>query len=415
MNVSGSRGAFGALRRIARWGGFVTVAASSLALQGQPAQQLVQSQNLILEGSFRLPAGTFGTSEFGYGGTGLAFNDAGGSLFIVGHDWHQSVAEISIPAISKSATIDGLATAEVLQPFVDLTEGTMKLVDPAVETNPIKVGGLLPYQGRLYMSAFVYYDADKSQKLTHFVSGTNLSATGDVRGPYQVGTVGAGYIDGYFAEVPASWRAALGGPIVNGQCCLSIITRTSYGPALFAINPADIGVKNPAPATPLVYYPSDHFVNDWDVKSTFWNGSSEMGGVVIPEGTRSALFFGRHGLGPFCYGEGAACGDPTNPYKGTHSYPYSYYVWAYDLLDLASVKAGQKRPWDVRPYAVWSLELPFGIADAHLRGATYDKSTGRIFVTQAFGDGPRPLVHVFTINPGGTPAPKTPANGHVVH
>ena len=148
------------------------------------------------------------------------------------------------------------------------------------------------------------------------MSGTNLAARGDVRGPYQVGSAGAGYIDGYFAEVPASWRAALGGPIVNGQCCLPIVTRTSYGPALFAINPADIGVRNPAPAIPLVYYPSDHFVNDWNVKSTFWNGSTEIGGVVIPENTRSALFFGRQGLGPFCYGEGRGVWRPDRSLQG---------------------------------------------------------------------------------------------------
>ena len=141
------------LRPSARWCGFAAVVAASIALQGQPASPLVQPQDLLLEGSFRLPAGTFGASEFAYGGTALAFNAAGGSLFMVGHDQHQMVAEIAIPAIGKSAEISGLATAEVLQPFVDLTEGAMHLADPG-ESNPIKVGGLLPYNGRLYMSVY---------------------------------------------------------------------------------------------------------------------------------------------------------------------------------------------------------------------------------------------------------------------
>jgi hypothetical protein len=385
------------LRRLARLCGFATVVAS-IVLQAQSTDPLVQARNLVLEGSFRLPAGTFAASDFSYGGTALAFNAARGSLFIVGHDHHQAVAEIAIPEIRKSAAVSALATAKVLQPFADPTDGKMRLVDPG-EPNAIKVGGLLAHQGQLYISVFVYYDGDSTQRLTHFVSGTNLSVTGDVRGPYQVGTAGAGFIDGYFAEVPAVWQSALGGPVVNGQCCIPVVGRTSYGPGLFAINPADIGVKNPAPATALVYYPSNHFVNDWNVRSTFWNASTEIGGVIIPEGMRSVLFFGRHGLGPFCYGEGAKCGDPTDPYKGTHAYPYSYYVWAYDLLDLAAVKAGRKHPWAVRPYAVWPLTLQFGVDNAHLRGATYDKSTGRIFVTQAFGDGSQPLVHVFKINP----------------
>ena len=103
--------------------------------------------------------------------------------------------------------------------------------------------------------------------------------------------------------------------------------------------------------------------------------------MVFPEGTRSVLFFGRHGLGKFCYGPGTTdqqlvgrptdggvdtwCHDPTSANKGTHAYPYHYYVWAYDANDLAAVKAGQKQPWEVKPYAVWPFSLPFG-ETAHL-------------------------------------------------
>ena len=93
------------------------------------------------------------------------------------------------------------------------------------------------------------------------------------------------------------------------------------------------------------------------------------------------------------------CLDPAIGSKGTHAYPYSYYVWAYDANDLASVKAGRKAPWDVRPYAAWPLTLPYSsTGSAVLNGATYDPRSGLIYVSQGYGDGEWPIIHVFAID-----------------
>jgi hypothetical protein len=380
---------------------------------------LVHAPNLVYQGSFRVPAGNIGSSSFDYGGTAIAFNPDRQSLFVVGHDWHQHVAEIAIPDIRKSKDVTALATARVLQPFADATDGGLGAVGAA----PVKVGGLLAYQGRLYLTAYVFFDANGSQRLSHYVSGLDLSAKGDTRGPFQVGSVGAGFVSGYFGLVPAAWRDALGGPVLNGQCCLNIITRTSFGPAAFAIDPAAIGGGASAPAVPLVYYPAAHPLlepgtkgDGWSTTSTLFNGTSEVKGIVFPERTRSVLFFGRQGLGPFCYGPGTAdknkagqpatdigdtadkwCYDPALSMKGTHAYPYEPYVWAYDAIDLAAVKRGEQKPWDVKPYGVWKLNVPFATPNARLTGAAYDPRSGRIFVPAAFSDGDRPVVHVFTV------------------
>jgi hypothetical protein len=144
------------------------------------------------------------------------------------------------------------------------------------------------------------------------------------------------------------------------------------------------------------------------------------------------LFFGRQGIGKWCYGTGTNdkslegteaepgdlyCYDPTEPGKGGHGYPYVYYVWAYDALDLAAVKSGERQPWEVTPYAVWNLDLPFERGGARILGATYDSASGRIFVSQANADGDNPLIHVFSIGPGTTPTTLptvsvlSPANG----
>src|SRR5205085_2395391 len=107
---------------------------------------LVQQSNLTYEGAFRVPSGKFGGSSFDYGGTALAYNPTNDSLFLVGHDWHQQVAEISIPQIIHSAQLSNLVTTSVLQPFTDATNGAIKQAGAGT----IKLGGHLVYQGRLY-------------------------------------------------------------------------------------------------------------------------------------------------------------------------------------------------------------------------------------------------------------------------
>jgi len=375
-----------------------------------PSGRLLYQADLTYVGAFRLPSGASGGSSFDYGGTALAFNPARGSLFLVGHNWQQQVAEIAIPEIRQASQVSGLAVAVVLQPFTDATEGRMRTVE-ADQSQPVSASGLLPYRGSLYLAASVFYDGNGSQRVSHFVSGLDLSVQGDVRGPYQVGTLGAGFVSGHFALIPVAWQAALGGPVQNGNCCLSIISRTSYGPAAFAIDPEQLGAMDPLPAIPLVYYPSAHPLDDYNGKSALFNGSTVMGGMVFPEASRSILFFGKQGTGAICYGPGTTdlalvgtgppgdtfCFDPAIPGKGYHAYPYLSYVWAYDALDLAAVKSGQRQPWDVKPYAVWSIALPFG--SARILGATYDPASGRIFVSQEYGDDTRPLIHVLLVKP----------------
>jgi hypothetical protein len=67
--------------------------------------------------------------------------------------------------------------------------------------------------------------------------------------------------------------------------------------------------------------------------------------------------------------------------------------------DLASVASGQKLPWEVRPYAVWPLSLPFStIGSTRLGGAAFDPQTRRLFISQLYADNVLPVVHVFTIS-----------------
>lgn len=366
---------------------------------GTPPEDLprVEADDLRYVGAFRLPEGTFGGSSFDYGGTALAFRPGRPSLFVVGHDWDQQVAEVGIPAAVPGADLAALPVAAVLQPFVEATEGLMFTVDDHM----IKVGGLFVVGDELLGTAYSYYDADASQRLSHFLRPLDLSATG-ARGMFAVGDLGAGFVSGYLAEVPAAWRETLGARYLTGQCCIPIVSRTSYGPAAFGFDPAALGPATPAPTTPLVYYPAEHPLAEWDATSELFNGTSEVRGLVFPVGTRSLLFFGRQGVGPFCYGvggtgPGAECEDPADDSHGTHAYPYRYQVWAYDAIDLRAVVRGETEPWSVRPYAIWTPDLPFGEPSAHLNGAAYDPAGNRLWLSQAFGDGGRPVIYELAV------------------
>jgi hypothetical protein len=365
---------------------------------------LLNQGHLVYVGSFNMPTGTFGGSNFGWAMPVTAYNPTNDSLFLVGHDHHQMVAEVKIPTPVVSTQVGSLPVATVLQAFADSSEGKMHTVD----YGQINLGGLLVWNNKLYGTAYSFYDGDGSQVLSHFSSSLNLSEQGDAQGMYQLDVEKAGMVSGYMGHIPPEWQIAFGGPAITGNCCISIISRSSYGPAAFVFNPADLGQKSPVPATPLVYYPSSHPLDQWGEISTTFNGTSDIKGVVFPNNSRTVLFLGIQGVGPFCYGTASECNDPIGDYKGNHAYPYITQIWAYDALDLLKVKNGEKQPWEVAPYETWPLPLPFAPTTYKSKiGGAYDPVTKRIFVTEHRNGSPL-MVHVFKLNHGGAGSDTTP-------
>ena len=93
--------------------------------------------------------------------------------------------------------------------------------------------------------------------------------------------------------------------------------------------------------------------------------------------------------------------DPTSNSKGSHAFPYRSQIWAYDLNDLAAVKAGTKKPWEVVPYGVWPLTLPTPEPTMRLGGVGYDAERQLIYVSQLGADpdgySSRPVMHAFRV------------------
>lgn len=384
---------------------------------------LIQPANLQYQGAFRAREGAFGDAQgngFGFGGVPIAFNPANQSLFVGTHN-DRAIAELSIPTPVNSAVLANLPRGSVIQNFEDPTEGNFG-PDPTGGTIPAGVGGLVVHNGTLHCAGFIFYDANNSTAVSHFKRNLDL-ATPSFSGWQALWQLGSqGFVGRALAVIPSEWQTALGGDLLASGWGLPIISRQSYGPNALSFHSADInGSANVVAATPLINYPSDHHtLGDWSNTSTsnpIYNMASDYGGMVIVPGWQSLLIIGRTGLGVPCYGTGTSdpakqgqptgegdiyCYDPADSSKGTHGYQYAYYVWAYDLADLAAVKAGSRNPWDVLPYATWELSLP--IAEGSCKGlaATIDPATGTIYVAQLRADPgggffSGPIFHAFTV------------------
>jgi hypothetical protein len=334
----------------------------------------------------------------------MSFNPANGTLQI-------GKAEVNIPAIRTGASLSDLATATVRA-----TRGLPNL-GVFVCGEAKLFGGTLHWLGDLIVSGYCYYDGGTEPR-SHWRVASNGSATG----PVVVGNLGSGFVGGAMTPIPTEWRGLLGGPALTSLWGIPIISRTSAGPAASVFDPADVGVKNPVPAMPVVGYPLDHPTLGNDGNGTLFSTTQQMGGMVFPPGTRTVLFFaGKKAKGPFCYGQGQDnpalhgtpnagsqwCYDPVNHDQGNHGYPYAHFVYAYDANDLVAVKSGRKQPWQVVPYATWQFDVPFQHGQRVIAGVAYDSETKRVFLTAANGDGYKPLVHVFTIDEAASVA--TPA------
>lgn len=368
-------------------------------------------ENLRYAGAFRLPHGEANGDTFASGGGPIAYDAERNSLYVGSRKGN--VAEVTIPTPVNAAEVAALPTAEYLQPFDDPAEGRMK----EVAATGAGLAGLLVYRDRLYGTGLIYYDATNAQTNSHFSRPRSLSAkgAGPMRPLWKKGQ--AGFVAGYLALVPPEWQSRLRGAAVTGQCCVPIISRTSYGPAAFAWDPSALDDRGDLEAVPLVYYPSDHAtLGPWSGSGESFGGTTQVNGVALINGTRTALFVGRNGTGPYCYGQGTSdrsldqttakdgtryCYDPASADKGTHAYPYRYQIWAYDLSEWSEVAAGRRDPWAVKPYAVWPIDLPIAEPSARVGGVAFDPARKRLFISQRAAERDeyswRPLIHVFHI------------------
>jgi len=407
------------------WGAPVAFAATTSSPSTEP---LIQAGDIVYLGAFALPSWAngvppYGTSYFEYGGKGLIpYNDpttGKHTLYMEGHQQNPGqVAQVEVPAnLVKSTTWSALPMANIVHNFVNVPSNP----DPAsCVGNPAFIYGMLPYNGRLIVSAACSYGG--AQTTSHGVRSLDLSSTAwqgfygfasNVVAPPRA-------LGGPMGVIPPEWQSSFGGPAMTGNFGISVTGSTSAGPSLTVFNPDDVASKNPIPGATVLFYPLQNSAcGNYDcmsLQNNVYNLTTTYGGFAFPAGSRSVLIVTSTGVGCYWYGGwdqpsigGCSANDPAlSDVKGPHAPPYQYQILAYDANDLIAVKNGTKQTYAPKPYAVIVLNGMPNSNDDRIQGAGYDPDTRRLYIAQDYTDQPR--IEVYQINgASGTSAPPPPS------
>jgi hypothetical protein len=347
--------------------------------------RLLQQSDFVYNGGFALPADVFADSSVNW--SEGVMEVSGDSLFIVGNEQQDALAQFRIPPLQIAGSVDELpAAAAPIQGFSALFQKLNTNSD-----NLDQILGLKLYREKLLINAIEYYDAPADNTLTTMVlDDPNFLAQTPVGGPFALR--GGARAAGWLSDVPAEWQSRLGCTHISGNSSgRPIIGRHSVGPSAFCVNLADFlptPEKNRVDSRELLgftqSYPLETDLLNESGANTVWTHISQATyGFIVP-GTATYATFGRSGghlsgvgykleraVGPSC--DGHCAKDPDDHYR---------YYWLWDVRDLWRVALGRKSPSELRPYAWGEWSLPFEVPSAaRLGGASYDPSNGLLYMS----------------------------------
>jgi hypothetical protein len=145
--------------------------------------QMLTPGNFEYLGGFRPPLVEGSDSKFSYGGWAVTYRGDGdpngpddgypGSLYLLGFQPTQLVAEISIPRPCQTRSIDDVSVAELLQPFGDITGGIQRALTGG-ETESFEIGGMQVVKDRLHWTLFKYYNVAGHDYPSHGTSSLRI-------------------------------------------------------------------------------------------------------------------------------------------------------------------------------------------------------------------------------------------------
>lgn len=376
-----------------------------------------------------------------------------GSLFGTGHEVYNYVSEISIPAPSLSRNIEDLNTATTLQEFADVRGG---LFDPLNEV--LRIGmEYLPAQGeqtsdKLYVAWGQHFQDDPTLVIpSHAWCELNLSAP-NTQGAWWIDDASLYAVNGYIFAIPQAWAQANVGGMLLATGRYRDGGWSGMGPSIFAFAPWQEG-NPPAAGThlnarTLLLYSNTRGDDTTNYRFNNYLHSDEWeGGAWLTSGDRSAVVFvGTKGSGYLWYGFYSPAGDGMpcveqdltmvgcyNPdgtecaaelqgvcpghvaaSRGWWSSRFDAQMLFYDPAHLAAVAAGTMQPYEPQPYATLDLDEHLflnatietdmlGTGDQRryrLAEMAYDRQHGFLYISERFGDGNQPVIHVWGITPG---------------
>src|SRR4030095_3268334 len=100
-----------------------------------------------------------------------------------------------------------------------------------------------------------FYDADNSQRGSHFLLDDLRLSTATVSGLFRVGSTNARAVAGYMAVIPSSWQKDLSASYLTGLAGTPIISASGFCPAAMGFDAVKLGVVTPVPAIRYLYCP----------------------------------------------------------------------------------------------------------------------------------------------------------------
>ncbi|RJG42342.1 hypothetical protein [Motilimonas pumila] len=382
----------------------ITIAASVSNDQGESLQQqitiqvqgykLASIEDLTYQGAFRLDSATHGDSTASYSNGAIAYNPNNHSIFYVGHQYHQAIAEFPIPELVKQPSVEEdirlLNTSYPSQDFVTI-------LDKQPEGNPENLNrttGIQFYNNHIYANYAVYYDAPGDTKDTSLViSGVDDLANLQVSSIYEM--EGAVHSAGWISAMPQVWQDYFGYSHLAGYASnLAINSRSSIGPTAFLMNLQDWHSTDTdkIPTEALMDFGLRHQIHperyNESGDNNLWTELSEAHHGFIVPGTYTYMVIGRSGghhsgLGyKITQNNGHTCGGPC----AYDSRDYYNYYWLFDMKDMIAVQQGVKQAYEIRPYDYGLLDTPYKNLQMApekvnlISGANYDAASNQLFV-----------------------------------
>lgn len=390
------------------------------------AGPLIQPQDLVYEGAFRLPEGP---EEFGwmYSGEALTYYPGGdpdgpadnypGSLFGTGHDWNQYISEISIPVPVVSSNLDELNTATTLQAFQNIRGDLFDHLDFELPRVGLEY---LPRQGEQTGDKLHFCWGQHMQETetgpTHGWSELDLSHP-QTAGAWRIGGLVNYVTNDYLFAIPEEWAQANTPGMLLGTGRFRDGGQGARGPSLIAYGPWNEGDPPPPgatlPAVPLLLYTpydaEDAFTLDGYHEADEW-----AGGAWLTAGEKSAVVFvGTKGYGERWYGfaDGTVWPEeppypeippPPNDDRGWWSTTFVGQILFYDPADLAAVARGDMAPWQPQPYATLNIDdhlfhVRSEQQKEHVGDAAFDRERGLLYIMEPLADEDKSLIHVWRI------------------
>lgn len=399
---------------------------------------LVQSSTPLFTymGSFNAPSS--GTFQYGGGALSVGGNSVGvrGNLYANGiQQGNNDLGKMTIPApTGTGGTYTGSETAS------QLTSGTTSVPLGALGgSSNTCVTGTLEYNGKLYVTGAIQYDANGDQNKFMVIGTTSVSGFGAACSAS--GTSGS--INRMFSNgmglVPSAWQSILGGPAYvfggpGGGSALSINSQLACGYGFSTFDPATVTSGGTVNLKEWINYPYNNFNGRFcSVLSGFFQTTkanwptwgddlitqydAPVGCAFIAPGSRSLVFLHHHVYGPT---ETSAGSDPCNSgASGSWCTPIAPDTQAYRRIqvvvyDLAAVLTANPNGTSAsapRPYAWWEFpnwKTLWGAGDScginfdctgreSQSWATFDIYNNLLYVSMCW-PGVNGTVYVFKVN-----------------